>query len=185
MYNSKSIFSMTVDYFVRDGLWFLCNSLQNAVPALQSAILTPNIVEFSRLCESALGVHGVLTIQDRNQLQKLACRLSSHLGTSLFLKGQVDIITTPDGNVIIGDEDGCPRRCGGQGDITSGTIAVFLLWASRVISGNEGKLAAGLASSQLVRRCAKLAFSSKGRSMIATDIINNIPSVLIKIDEKA
>ncbi|KAJ1365896.1 hypothetical protein KIN20_026364 [Parelaphostrongylus tenuis] len=167
-----------------DGLWFLCESLRNDdMPALQSAILTPNMVEFSRLCESALGVHDVLNIKDQNQLQDLAARLSSHLNTSLFVKGKVDIITSPDGNVVIGDEEGCPRRCGGQGDVTSGTLAMFLLWASRNLSGSEAKLAAGLASSQLVRRCAKLAFSSIGRSMITTDLISNIPVVLQEIDK--
>ncbi|KAJ1365914.1 hypothetical protein KIN20_026388, partial [Parelaphostrongylus tenuis] len=163
---------------------FLCESLRNDdIPALQSAILTPNMVEFSRLCESALGVHDVLNIKDQNQLQDLAARLSSHLNTSLFVKGKVDIITSPDGNVVIGDEEGCPRRCGGQGDVTSGTLAMFLLWASRNLSGSEAKLAAGLASSQLVRRCAKLAFSSIGRSMITTDLISNIPVVLQEIDK--
>ncbi|KAE9421116.1 hypothetical protein Angca_005725, partial [Angiostrongylus cantonensis] len=166
-----------------DGLWFLCESLRKGnVPSLQSAILTPNIVEFSRLCESALGIRDVLTIKNQDQLQSLAARLSCHLGTSLFLKGRVDIITNPDGNVVIGDEDGCPRRCGGQGDVTSGTLAMFLLWASRTLSSSEAKLAAGLASSQLVRRCGNMAFSSVGRSMMTTDIINNIPGVLREIE---
>uniref|UniRef100_A0A0R3PX86 ATP-dependent (S)-NAD(P)H-hydrate dehydratase n=1 Tax=Angiostrongylus costaricensis TaxID=334426 RepID=A0A0R3PX86_ANGCS len=173
-----------------DGLWFLCESLREGnVPSLQSAMLTPNIVEFSRLCEYALGIRDVLTIKDQNELRSLATRLSCHLGTSLFLKGRVDIITNPDGNVVIGDEDGCPRRCGGQGDVTSGTLAMFLLWASRyrgdidALFFSEAKLAAGLASSQLVRRCGNMAFSSIGRSMVTTDIINNIPSVLREIDE--
>ncbi|PIO59670.1 hypothetical protein TELCIR_18861 [Teladorsagia circumcincta] len=84
--------------------------------------------------------------------------------------------------VVIGDDEGCPRRCGGQGDVTCGTLAMFLLWASRLTSINEAKLAAGLASSQLVRRCAKMAYSSVGRSMITGDLINEIPGVLREID---
>ena len=43
-------------------------------------------------------------------------------------------------------EKGSPRRCGGQGDITAGTIATFLAWAVRkaqnepmFCSGGESK----------------------------------------------
>uniref|UniRef100_A0A1I7W6R2 Uncharacterized protein n=1 Tax=Heterorhabditis bacteriophora TaxID=37862 RepID=A0A1I7W6R2_HETBA len=32
---------------------------------------------------------------------------------------------------MISDEDGSPRRCGGQGDACSGSLALFLLWANR------------------------------------------------------
>ncbi|VDL87830.1 unnamed protein product [Nippostrongylus brasiliensis] len=67
------------------------------MPALPSAILTPNMVEFSRLCESALDVRDVLSITDQQQLQKLATSLSEQLGISVFLKGREDIIANPDG----------------------------------------------------------------------------------------
>ncbi|XGW17673.1 hypothetical protein V3C99_002343 [Haemonchus contortus] len=164
-----------------DGLWFIKESIRN-VPALPSAIFTPNHVEFSRMCEAALNVHDVLEMKDQNQLQTMVYRLSAHMGTTLFLKGRVDIISNPGGEVAIGDEEGCPRRCGGQGDVTSGTLAMFLFWASRLTSINEAKLAAGLASSQLVRLCAKAAYSTIGRSMITGDLINEIPALLRKID---
>ncbi|VDL65989.1 unnamed protein product [Nippostrongylus brasiliensis] len=165
-----------------DGLWFLKDSVRN-MPALPSAILTPNMVEFSRLCESALDVRDVLSITDQQQLQKLATSLSEQLGISVFLKGREDIIANPDGEVAIGDDEGCPRRCGGQGDVISGTLAMFLLWASRQTSLKEATVPAGLACSQLVRRCAKLAFFSMGRSMITSDLIEKIPFVLQEIDK--
>ncbi|KHJ83479.1 hypothetical protein OESDEN_16823 [Oesophagostomum dentatum] len=41
-----------------DGLWFLNESIRNGIKPLPSAILTPNIMEFSRLCESALNEKG-------------------------------------------------------------------------------------------------------------------------------
>ncbi|KAL6728049.1 hypothetical protein Aduo_009860 [Ancylostoma duodenale] len=167
-----------------DGLWFLCEAIRQGVPPLPSAILTPNIVEFSRLCESALGIPDVLTIKDQDKLEDLASRLSTHLGTSLFVKGRIDIITNPDGKVTLGDDEGCPRRCGGQGDVSSGTLAMFLLWATRMSSSHDAKNAAGLACSQLVRRCAKLAYARVGRSMITSDLIDEIPGVLRELDGK-
>lgn len=187
---TQPLFDSVVDFVKRtdvpfvvdaDGLWFL-NETVHDVPALPSAIYTPNIVEFSRLCESALQERDVLYVMDQGQLQTLASRLSDRLGTSLFLKGRVDIIANPGGEVVIGDDEGCPRRCGGQGDVTSGTLAMFLFWASRLSSMKEAKIAASLASSQLVRRCAKMAYSSIGRSMITTDLIAHLPAVLREID---
>ena len=34
--------------------------------------------------------------------------------------------------VIRCEEVGCPRRCGGQGDLLSGTIGLFAVWARQV-----------------------------------------------------
>uniref|UniRef100_A0A1I7W6Q5 ATP-dependent NAD(P)H-hydrate dehydratase n=1 Tax=Heterorhabditis bacteriophora TaxID=37862 RepID=A0A1I7W6Q5_HETBA len=45
-----------------DGLWFLHESI-SSIPALPSAILTPNKIEFSRLCEAALNSNDVLSIK--------------------------------------------------------------------------------------------------------------------------
>lgn len=35
--------------------------------------------------------------------------------------------------VELGEEEGSPRRCGGQGDLLSGTLAVFFYWAERLV----------------------------------------------------
>ncbi|VDM80654.1 unnamed protein product [Strongylus vulgaris] len=70
------------------------------IEPLPSAILTPNIMEFSRLCEAALNERDVLEVKDQAKLEELASRLSKRLGTSLFVKGKVDFITNPDGKVM-------------------------------------------------------------------------------------
>ncbi|VDM75300.1 unnamed protein product [Strongylus vulgaris] len=44
---------------------------------------------------------------------------------------------------------------------------------------------AGLACSQLVRNCAKLAYGKAGRSMITTDLINEMPGLLRELDGHA
>tara|TARA_R110002050_G_scaffold112879_1_gene227357 strand:+ start:42 stop:674 length:633 start_codon:yes stop_codon:yes gene_type:complete len=54
--------------------------------------------------------------------------LASKLGgVTIFRKGRTDVITN--GKVTLEyHEDGSPRRCGGQGDITAGSIGTFLAW---------------------------------------------------------
>ena len=43
-------------------------------------------------------------------------------------------------------QSGCPRRCGGQGDVLAGTLAVFLAWASRARYDEYVEMSAQLAA---------------------------------------
>jgi ATP-dependent NAD(P)H-hydrate dehydratase len=52
-------------------------------------------------------------------------------GVTVVLKGVEDIISSGE-DVYILREPGSPRRCGGQGDILSGSLAVALTWALKV-----------------------------------------------------
>ena len=72
---------------------------------------------------------------------------------------------------------GSPRRCGGQGDVLSGSLATFLHWAS--LLGDScpppgAEVIAAWGSSRLTRGCAEQAFNTFGRSLTTTDIINVI-----------
>ena len=99
-------------------------------------------------------------------------------------------------------EAGSPRRCGGQGDITSGAAAVFLHWtlalhqqqpppphddeggrASGVTSGGMGSgdyegggavLWAAWAAAMLTKRCAAAAFAKHKRSTTAPDMLAEV-----------
>ncbi|KAJ0677314.1 putative ATP-dependent NAD(P)H-hydrate dehydratase [Helianthus annuus] len=70
---------------------------------------------------------------------------------------------------------GSPRRCGGQGDILSGSVAVFLAWARKLVD-KEGPtmsptMLGCIAGSALMRKAASLAFEDKKRSTLTSDII--------------
>lgn len=73
-------------------------------------------------------------------------------------------------------EYGSPRRCGGQGDILAGIIGTFCSWAnSKPKSTNSFIISAVITSSLLVRLCSTQTYFDKGQSMLASDMVINIP----------
>lgn len=77
---------------------------------------------------------------------------------------------------------GSPRRCGGQGDVLSGSLATFLHWASRAEEAGEcsnpgAEIIAAWGAARLTRACAELAFTQCGRSSTTTDMIGVIHQV--------
>ncbi|EDO27144.1 predicted protein, partial [Nematostella vectensis] len=68
---------------------------------------------------------------------------------------------------------GSNRRCGGQGDLLSGSMAVFLHWANMWLTQNP-TLVAAYAASGLTRWCNRLAYSRLKRSMTTSDMIQQI-----------
>lgn len=84
---------------------------------------------------------------------------------------------------------GAPKRCGGQGDILSGVLAVFLMWARRTEESNltDGSadyiaskyadyIAAVAAACYLVKASARAAYVELGRSMQAEDVLARVAS---------
>ena len=79
-------------------------------------------------------------------------------------------------------QGGSPRRCGGQGDVLSGSLATFLHWASRAEEAGEcqapgAEIIAAWGAARLTRACAELAFTQCGRSSTTTDMIGVIHQV--------
>ncbi|KAG6539996.1 hypothetical protein Mapa_018697 [Marchantia paleacea] len=108
-------------------------------------------------------------------------------GVTIVQKGKFDLIS--DGHIVIAsDYFGSPRRCGGQGDVLSGSTAVFFSWARQYIQTGDSKAVANiserlssnpaivgaLAGSLLLRKSAADAFSKHKRSTLTTDIIDSL-----------
>ncbi|MCP9258276.1 ATP-dependent NAD(P)HX dehydratase [Dirofilaria immitis] len=72
---------------------------------------------------------------------------------------------------------GSPRRCGGQGDLLNGALAIFSYWALRK-NDLKPMISAGIAASQLIRWAAKVSFERNGRSSTASDMIAEIPGLI-------
>jgi ATP-dependent NAD(P)H-hydrate dehydratase len=85
-------------------------------------ILLPNINEFQRLQSTK-----DQTVQE----------LSEELGVIIIEKGKLDKIAGPMGKIEICNEEGSPRRYGGQGDCLSGTVGVFMGWANEFVKNNK------------------------------------------------
>ncbi|KAL0876467.1 hypothetical protein Bca101_026172 [Brassica carinata] len=150
-----------------DGLFLVTNSI-GLLSSYPLAVLTPNVNEYKRLVLKVLNCE----VDEQNaedQLRSLANQIG---GVTILRKGRSDLISN--GEIV--SIYGSPRRCGGQGDILSGSVAVFLSWAQQLISGHESLLEnpailGCIAASGLLRKAASLAFAKHKRSTLTSDII--------------
>lgn len=142
---------------------FLVSQDLSLITNYPSAILTPNVVEFSRL----FGQNG--------WEQKM-----NEIGASVTVlqKGFTDTVYS--GPNKIGDtvaiHGGNGRRCGGQGDILSGCTAVFFAWTLKA-NDTEPTKTACTGASHFLKKLNTTTFEKKGRSMTASDMIDNIHTV--------
>ncbi|KAK6505531.1 hypothetical protein TWF481_007426 [Arthrobotrys musiformis] len=154
-----------------DGLLLISKS-PGLIKHYKNAILTPNIVEFSRLCK-ALNV---------DTTSPTACTaLARELGgVTVLQKGKVDIISNGTSTLTC-DVPGGLKRSGGQGDTLTGCLATFLAWKKAYVENlwdvEGGKIGeeelirlVAFAGSAVTRRCSYLAFAEKGRSLQASDL---------------
>ncbi|XP_013791909.2 ATP-dependent (S)-NAD(P)H-hydrate dehydratase-like [Limulus polyphemus] len=163
--------------FDADSLFYI-NSHPELVEGYKKAVLTPNVVEFSRLYKAVIGADlGVL--EDLNMpVQALSQKLGN---VTIVCKGIDDIIS--DGDILtMCKEKGSPRRCGGQGDLLSGSLGTMLHWAHMAHDQSElvnfsnwrPNIIAAVGACMLTRRCNYLAFQKYSRSMTTTDMIVEI-----------
>lgn len=148
-----------------DGLFLLSENI-DVLKNGENIVLTPNAMEYQRL----FGVNGVDFTRKMQQIDSN--------GVTVLLKGAVDKIFT--GNCSAADcleiSGGSGRRCGGQGDILSGTIAIMYCWAQQYGDEEPAKLAC-YAASYFVKELNIFTFRDRGRSMVASDMIEQIHGV--------
>ena len=138
-----------------DALWVVGQALE-LVRGYRRAVLTPNVVEFKRLCEQ-VGV-------GEEEGEERAAAVSRKLGGVVVLeKGAKDVIASDttgeeadlgasgiraeDGEgeerekvreVVEVDVEGGLKRCGGQGDVLSGCVGTMLAWGKCYEEGAYG-----------------------------------------------
>ncbi|KAL9233196.1 hypothetical protein vseg_008223 [Gypsophila vaccaria] len=166
-----------------DGLFLVTNSL-GLVSGYPLAVLTPNVNEYKRLVQKVLNCE----VNDADPSVELQSLVKWIGNVTVLRKGKSDLIC--DGTEVCSVSIfGSPRRCGGQGDILSGSVAVFISWARQCIAhhGDTGlrpmnPTALGcIAGSALLRKAASVAFENKKRSTLTTDIIECLGNSLENI----
>lgn len=111
------------------------------VKGYKLAVLTPNVVEFGRLCK-ALGIEeevekakeshsGDESKKETAKVEALARALD---GPTIVQKGFNDFITDGKTTLTV-DLAGGKKRSGGQGDTLTGSIATFLGWRNAYLEG--------------------------------------------------
>ncbi|KAJ2785683.1 hypothetical protein H4R18_000374 [Coemansia javaensis] len=165
-----------------DALALVCED-PGLVSGYRNAVLTPNAPEFARL-SAALGVGtdgAELPVDEAARMvaQKLG-------GVTVVRKGKKDIITNGD-RLFICDENGGLRRCGGQGDMLTGSALAFLAWGERYkqrawdlrpygdpIEEALVPMHAAYAACMLTRHASFLAYEECGRATMSTSVLEQI-----------
>lgn len=159
-----------------DGL-FLVTQNPEIIKGYTNVILTPNVAEFGRLFNKVFK-------KDPDPEEPIVSvkQLCSELGhVTIVHKGVNDIISNGD-KALKYSNPGSPRRCGGQGDLLSGSMGLFAAWAhfaqakyaSQYFSVYPQGMQASYLACALTRECSRRAFQLRGRSMTTTDMIDQI-----------
>lgn len=109
-----------------DGL-FMVQREPDVVRGYARAVLTPNVVEYARLCEA-------LKLGTDAKASELSAALG---GVTVLQKGGADVVAYAREEATV-DVPGGLKRCGGQGDILSGAVGAFLAWGKNFESGAFG-----------------------------------------------
>ncbi|XP_014603085.1 PREDICTED: ATP-dependent (S)-NAD(P)H-hydrate dehydratase isoform X1 [Polistes canadensis] len=169
-----------------DGL-YLITQKPEVVINYPNLILTPNAVEFIRLVKSVLKK----TIEPSPVVKSTDVKdLADSFGERVVIlcKGTKDLIVSgQEGTDIVWScMSGSGRRCGGQGDLLVGSIAVFWWWAI-CNATNEASMSpailASYAGSRLIRECNAAAYKIKQRATLASDMLEQIQCTFAKIFE--
>nr|XP_029495546.1 ATP-dependent (S)-NAD(P)H-hydrate dehydratase-like isoform X3 [Oncorhynchus nerka] len=163
-----------------DGLWLVAQQ-PSVIQGYKKGILTPNYMEFTHLYEAMH--HEPLDSSDH---QRSAMELSVAMGNlTVVLKGEDDLIT--DGNkVILCRQEGSGCRCGGQGDLLSGSLGVLAHWAytsADMTKSVNPSVVAAFGACSLTRQCNRQAFHKHWRATTTTDMIQEISSAFLKLFE--
>ncbi|CAD6443404.1 a990cc6e-1d75-49cb-bf21-801470d567d4 [Sclerotinia trifoliorum] len=160
-----------------DGLQ-LASSRPDLIQGYRECILTPNVVEFGRLCRNK-GID-VEELNAGEGAEKLARAFG---GVTIVRKGPQDYISNGD-KTYVSDIQGGLKRSGGQGDTLTGSLATFLGWRKAYLDklwDHEGDIdeieslaLAAFGGSSITRECSRLAFAKKGRSLQASDLTEEV-----------
>jgi ATP-dependent NAD(P)H-hydrate dehydratase len=166
-----------------DGL-NLVQTKPELVQGYRECILTPNVVEFGRLCKAK-------GIQQSDGVEKLSQALG---GVTIVQKGPQDQISNGDDKTLVCDVPGGLKRSGGQGDTLTGTLATFLGWRKAYLDkiwDHDNELdavellaLAAFGGSAVTRECSRLAFEKKGRSLQASDLTEEVYNAYLNLFEE-
>ncbi|KAH9479410.1 ATP-dependent (S)-NAD(P)H-hydrate dehydratase [Psilocybe cubensis] len=189
-----------------DGLYMIGKD-RSVIQGYRRAVVTPNVVEFKRLSEQ-------VGIDPDTPSDKRSALVSRKLGgVTVLQKGPQDMISTdstgeeadlPSSQLkdadaqfeqaketVFVDIEGGLKRCGGQGDVLSGTVGTFMAWGKCYEDGAFGlptsriPLLAAVGGSMVTRTASRIAFAKNGRSLVTEDMLPEIGKAFSQVfDEK-
>ncbi|XKL67931.1 hypothetical protein PGB90_003422 [Kerria lacca] len=172
--NRKTLSKISL-IFDADGIGLLADNKDILQDYLGSIYLTPNINEIKKLAFAYVGRRDI-NVENDSSLQELVGNINEN--AVLILKGQKDKIIMKN-NSYTCSVTGSTRRCGGQGDILSGSLGLFSYWACLKKQNEETfsvpvEVVAAYSACSITRLCSQMAFNEKRRSMTTSDMITKI-----------
>ena len=187
-----------------DGLFFINDNLE-IISGNHKVVLTPNIMEFRRLCK-ALKIEEPESNTNFDDLSLKVKRVADMLGNvNILLKGKIDIISNGNFTEEVSELGGL-RRSGGKGDVLAGLVTLACGWASIADTngayqkftdykfgstdleaedddelGSEKYMPfmwACIFASTAVKQADRMAFNHKGRAMTTPDIFPFLGKVI-------
>ncbi|XP_055624733.1 ATP-dependent (S)-NAD(P)H-hydrate dehydratase [Toxorhynchites rutilus septentrionalis] len=146
-----------------DGLFLITQDI-TLVKDYEGVILTPNAIEFTRLFGGERNPKAM-----HNELGEGVTVIEKGVNDRIYNTSTLESYECPAG--------GSGRRCGGQGDLLSGALATFYCWALASKQETSPALVAGFAACYLTKTCNSYAFKTKRRSMMCSDMIEQIHQV--------
>ncbi|KAJ7066494.1 H-hydrate dehydratase [Mycena amicta] len=188
-----------------DALWLVGQDV-SVIKGYRRAVVTPNVAEFARLSQQ-------LGIDPNTPVEKRAGLVSRALGgVTVLQKGATDIISVDSTGsasdldashlgqadpqqeevkeTVSVDVQGGLKRCGGQGDILSGTVGTMLAWAKcyedgifgdKTLATSRLPLLAAVGGSAVTRTASRLAFSKEGRAVVTQDMLPEIGKAFAEV----
>jgi NAD(P)H-hydrate epimerase len=134
----------------------------------KQAILTPHSDEFREMT----GVNFTSKVEDRIKAVKLWAK---NLGTTIVLKGHVDVISNGE-RVAINKTGNVNMTKGGFGDMLTGICGALIARRKNKVDFYD----AGCAAAYINGKAGELAAEEKAEGLLPTDAINKIPEVIRK-----
>ncbi|KAM7111370.1 ATP-dependent (S)-NAD(P)H-hydrate dehydratase isoform 3-T3 [Molossus nigricans] len=159
------------------------SEVEKWLPRLHALVVGPGLGRDDALLEN-VKLRDPLDSSDR---RGAVLRLSQALGNvTVVQKGEQDVIS--DGKQVLEcNLQGSNRRCGGQGDLLSGSLGVMVHWAlhagSEKTNGFSPLLVAAFGACSLTRQCNHQAFQKHGRSTTTTDMIAEVGPAFSRLFE--
>jgi ADP-dependent NAD(P)H-hydrate dehydratase len=132
-------------------------------------IITPHAGEFKRIFNEEVGI-------SEGDIISSVTRMASRHKITIILKGWLNVIADPSGKVATIRRSTPAMTVGGTGDVLAGLVAALY---SKINSAFDAS-ALGIHFNGLA---ARLAFERVGLHMVATDLIENLPKVMMPFDK--
>ena len=157
-----------------DGL-FVISETPNILKDFKHVTLTPNVFEFKRVLDS-LTSHG---LQESEQLNSL---FEKYGNITIVKKGNNDEIINSENYCCVSGGSVC--RCGGQGDVLAGSVALFTYWAD-LAKVKEPSVLGAYTGCLFTKTLSSAVFKEYGRSMVTGDFFSKIHKVFQDLFEKS